>query len=206
MINVRTLRVGLSAVMFELTDADEVQTWRAELWRRRDSGDLIADDIVAGARTVLVDGCPDVDGLIRAANGWTARPSTAGTETTQVTIPIRYDGDDLAWVAYHLGCSVDAFISRHLATELRVAFCGFAPGFAYMTGLDISMPRLPTPRPRVPVGSVGLADSYCGIYPTASPGGWRLIGTTDAVLFDPDRAAPALLTPGTRVQFVRVGP
>jgi KipI family sensor histidine kinase inhibitor len=97
-------------------------------------------------------------------------------------------------------------VERHRQTEFRVAFCGFAPGFAYMTGLplELAVPRLDTPRTRVPPGSVALADTYCGIYPRPSPGGWLLIGRTDAVLFDPDRDPPALLTPGTRVRFVAV--
>jgi KipI family sensor histidine kinase inhibitor len=205
MIDVRILRVGRTSALLELAGGDEVEAWRAELWRRRDAGDLSATDIVTGARTVLVDGCADIETVIDAMRGWTPRAGSDSTPGEHVTIPIRYDGEDLEWVAAHLERSLDAFVAWHLDTEFRVAFCGFAPGFAYMTGLDVSVPRLSTPRPRVRSGSVGLADTYCGIYPTSSPGGWRLIGTTDAVLFDPDRAAPALLTPGTRVRFTRVG-
>ncbi|GFJ90481.1 hypothetical protein Prum_041230 [Phytohabitans rumicis] len=95
-------------------------------------------------------------------------------------------------------------VERLAGTELRVAFCGFAPGFAYLAGLPASwaVPRLASPRPRVPAGSVGLAGEYAGIYPTASPGGWRLVGRTDAVLFDVRRDPPALLAPGTRVRLV----
>jgi KipI family sensor histidine kinase inhibitor len=86
-----------------------------------------------------------------------------------------------------------------------VAFSGFAPGFAYLAGLpdDWAVPRLATPRPKVPAGSVGLAGAYAGIYPTASPGGWRLVGRTETVLFDVRRDPPALLTPGTGVRLVR---
>jgi KipI family sensor histidine kinase inhibitor len=205
MIDVRILRVGRTSALLELADGDEVEAWRSELWRRRDGGDLSATDIVTGARTVLVDGCADIDIAIDAMRGWTPRAGSASNQGEHATIPIRYGGEDLEWVAAHLGFSLDAFVAWHLDIEFRVAFCGFAPGFAYMTGLDASVPRLPTPRPRVPSGSVGLADRYCGIYPTPSPGGWRLIGTTDVALFDPDRAAPALLAPGTRVRFTRVG-
>lgn len=205
MIDVRILRVGRTSALLELAGGDEVEVWRAELWRRRDAGDLSATDIVTGARTVLVDGCADIETVIDAMRGWTPRAGSDPAPGEHVTIPIRYGGEDLEWVAAHLGRSRDAFVAWHLDTEFRVAFCGFAPGFAYMTGLDVSVPRLSTPRPRVPSGSVGLADTYCGIYPTSSPGGWRLIGTTDAVLFDSDRAAPALLTPGARVRFTRVG-
>ena len=95
-------------------------------------------------------------------------------------------------------------VRRLVETPLHVAFCGFSPGFAYLAGLppELAVPRLETPRHRVPAGSVALADTYAGIYPTASPGGWRLVGRTDAVLFDPDRDPPALLTPSTRVRLV----
>jgi KipI family sensor histidine kinase inhibitor len=201
MIDVRILRVGRTSALLELADGNEVEAWRAELWRRRDRGDFTATDIVTGARTVLLDGCADAETAINAMRTWTPRDGSAFTQGELATVPMRYDGEDLEWVAAHLGHSVDAFVAWHLDTEFRVAFCGFAPGFAYMTGLDVSVPRLATPRPRVRSGSVGLADTYCGIYPTSSPGGWRLIGTTDVALFDPDRAAPALLTPGTRVRF-----
>ena len=84
-----------------------------------------------------------------------------------------------------------------------MAFCGFAPGFGYLTGLpdDLHVPRRATPRTRVPAGSVALAGPYAGVYPQASPGGWQLVGRTDAVLFDVDRDPPALLMPGTTVRF-----
>jgi KipI family sensor histidine kinase inhibitor len=85
-----------------------------------------------------------------------------------------------------------------------VAFCGFSPGWAYLKGLpeELAIPRLETPRARVPAGSVALADTYAGIYPTASPGGWRIVGRTGVQLFDAERDPPALLSPGTRVRFV----
>jgi KipI family sensor histidine kinase inhibitor len=99
---------------------------------------------------------------------------------------------------------VPAAVERLTGTELTVAFCGFAPGFAYLRGLSPAwaVPRLDAPRPRVPAGSVALAGEYAGIYPTAAPGGWRLVGRTDATLFDVRREPPALLAPGTRVSLV----
>jgi KipI family sensor histidine kinase inhibitor len=102
------------------------------------------------------------------------------------------------------GVSRTEAVQRLSTAELRVAFCGFAPGFAYLTGLpaEWAVPRLPTPRPRVPAGSVALAGPYAGIYPTASPGGWRLVGRTEATLFDVHRDPPARLVPGTRVRLV----
>jgi KipI family sensor histidine kinase inhibitor len=88
-----------------------------------------------------------------------------------------------------------------------VAFCGFSPGWAYLSGLpaELAVPRLATPRPKVPAGSVAVGGEYVGIYPSASPGGWRLIGHTDAALFNVDADPPALLTPGTRVVLVDRG-
>ena len=95
-------------------------------------------------------------------------------------------------------------MSRHSDATYRAAFCGFAPGFAYLTGLDpaLQLPRRATPRTRVPAGSVAIAAGYSAVYPTTSPGGWHLVGHTDAVLFDADRDPPALIAPGTTVHFV----
>jgi KipI family sensor histidine kinase inhibitor len=205
MINVRILTVGDDALLLEFADGGTAESWRADLWQRRESGEFRAREIVAGARTVLLDGC-DVAGLREQLPAWAPRHGAGWSVGSLVQIPIVYDGDDLDWVAGHLGRTAADFVEWHLATEFHVAFCGFAPGFAYMSGLDVTVPRLATPRPRVPAGAVGLADSYCGIYPSASPGGWRLIGRTTAVLFDPQRAAPALLSPGTRVRFSRTRP
>ncbi len=100
--------------------------------------------------------------------------------------------------------TADETIEAHCGIEYVASFCGFAPGFSYLSGLPEkrAVPRLDSPRSRVPAGSVGLAGSWCGVYPTESPGGWRILGTTDAVLWDQDREHPALLEPGTRVKFV----
>ncbi|WP_345535295.1 allophanate hydrolase subunit 1 [Phytohabitans rumicis] len=199
----RTRRVGAAALLIECAGGAEVEAWRAELWRRRDQGELAAVEIIPGARTVLLDGV-DPETTDRLLAGW-APPPPAGTVSGElVTIPVWYDGSDLVDVAAHWGVPVAEAVERLAGTELRVAFCGFAPGFAYLAGLPASwaVPRLASPRPRVPAGSVGLAGEYAGIYPTASPGGWRLVGRTDAVLFDVRRDPPALLAPGTRVRLV----
>jgi KipI family sensor histidine kinase inhibitor len=169
------------------------------LWARGRS--VPAVEIVPGARTVLFDGlAPDFD-LAGALQGWSA-DSTAG-EGPQVLIPVVYDGPDLADVADLWDVSVADVVLRHTSIEFTSAFCGFAPGFAYLTGLrtEWAVPRLDQPRRRVEPGSVGLADTWCGVYPTASPGGWRLLGRTEAPLWDLARAEPALLAPGTRVRF-----
>ena len=121
-------------------------------------------------------------------------------------IAVRYgggDGPDLDAVAMECGLSVDRVIELHVATAYEVLFAGFAPGFAYLGELPaaIRVPRLATPRTRVPAGSVAIAGAMTAIYPQASPGGWRLIGRTDARLFDPTATPPALLRPGDRVRF-----
>jgi KipI family sensor histidine kinase inhibitor len=202
---VRILTVGADALLLEFAAFDAIDAWRADLWTRREQGEFAAAEIVTGARTILLDGCADLVGLRALVSSW-APPAAASLDRAElVEIPIAYDGDDLDWVAAHLGRTVPELVDWHLGIEFQVAFCGFAPGFAYMTGSGVTVPRLDTPRARVPAGAVGLADAYCGAYPASSPGGWRLIGRTSAVLFDPGREAPALLTPGTPVRFVRVG-
>jgi KipI family sensor histidine kinase inhibitor len=197
----RVRPVGARALLLEV---DDPTAWFDQLWRRRAAGELVVTDIVPGARTVLLDGLDDPAGTAERVRAW--RPDGAAEVETGplVEIPVRYDGPDLAAVAGIWDTDVRGVVDRLGAARLRVAFCGFTPGWAYLTGLpsEWALPRLTTPRARVPAGSVALADSYAGIYPTASPGGWQLVGHTDVRLFDPDRDPPALLTPGTRVRFV----
>jgi biotin-dependent carboxylase-like uncharacterized protein len=119
-------------------------------------------------------------------------------------LPVCYDGPDLAEVARLAGLSVAEVIARHAAAEYTVGWLGFSPGFGYLTGLDPALcdvPRLAQPRLRVPAGSVAIAGGLAAVYPSASPGGWRLLGRTSAVLWDPGRDPPALLAPGMRVRF-----
>ncbi len=129
--------------------------------------------------------------------------------TRIVEIPVRYGGafgEDLDTAAAQLGLASDDVIARHSAPLYTVAMIGFAPGFPYLSGLDpaLALPRLATPRTRVPAGSVGIGGAQTGIYPRDSPGGWRLIGRTPLRLFDPLRTAPSLLAPGDRVRFVAI--
>lgn len=131
----------------------------------------------------------------------------ASAQDRVVEIAVRYGGDagpDLADVAAHAGLTPDAVVQRHSAGDYTVAMLGFAPGFPYLLGLDpaLATPRLATPRADVPAGSVAIGGAQAGLYPQRSPGGWRLIGRTDAVLFDPERDPPTLLQPGDRVRFV----
>jgi KipI family sensor histidine kinase inhibitor len=199
----RVLPVGEGALLVEVASGDEAQALHAELLRRRAEGLLTAREIVPAARTVLLDGVGDPD---RVASELTASrvPPAPPRAQRVVQVPVRYDGPDLADVAAHWGVSEREAARVHAATEFRVAFCGFAPGFGYLTGLPsrYDVPRRSTPRTAVPAGSVALAGPYTGVYPRASPGGWQLIGTTDIVLWDTARVPAALLSPGTRVRFV----
>ncbi|MCK1818169.1 5-oxoprolinase subunit PxpB [Streptomyces sp. XM83C] len=202
----RVLRVGDDALLVEVASGEEAQALHAELKRRRAEGLLRVTEIVPAARTVLLDGLSDPARL--AAELTSAELPPAPPPSRQaVEIPVRYDGPDLAEVAAHWGVGEAEVPRIHAAAEFRVAFCGFAPGFGYLTGLPAryEVPRRATPRTAVPAGAVALAGPYTGVYPRSSPGGWQLIGTTDTVLFDHTRVPAALLTPGTRVRFVPVG-
>jgi 5-oxoprolinase (ATP-hydrolysing) subunit B len=123
-----------------------------------------------------------------------------------VEIAVHYDGPDLGEVAVITGLAVDDVIAAHAAPTYTVSFCGFRAGFPYLSGLDHRLavvPRLATPRTRVPAGSVAIAAGQAGVYPEAAPGGWRILGTTDAVLFDARRNPPNLVAPGDQVRFLR---
>ncbi|MDX3381768.1 5-oxoprolinase subunit PxpB [Streptomyces niveiscabiei] len=204
--NLRILPVGDDALLVEVSSGAEAEALHAELSRRRSAGLLAVRELVPAARTVLLDGLTDPSGLAAELAGAEIPPVAARTEAA-VEIPVRYDGPDLADVAAHWGVTEEEVARIHASTEFRVAFCGFAPGFGYLTGLPAryDVPRRSTPRTAVPAGSVALAGPYTGVYPRSSPGGWQLIGTTDAVLWDHTRTPAALLSPGTRVRFVPVG-
>lgn len=162
-----------------------------------------AVEVVPGATTVLVAHAPDADVRALATLLAVVEPTRADEDAPEVVVRVRYDGDDLHDVAEATGLSVAEVVRRHSAAAYTVAFCGFAPGFAYLRGLDpvLTVPRLATPRVRVPAGSVAIADTWSAVYPRESPGGWRLLGRTDAVLWDLARPSPALLVPGARVRF-----
>ncbi|MCL6581270.1 MAG: 5-oxoprolinase subunit PxpB, partial [Firmicutes bacterium] len=133
-----------------------------------------------------------------------------GPAEAEVVVPVVYGGEwgpDLADVARHSGLSPEEVVRRHSGTTYRVYMMGFAPGFAYLGGLDpaLETPRLDQPRPRVPEGSVGIAGSQTGVYPASLPGGWRIIGRTPLRLWRPEAARPAVLAPGKRVRFLDCG-
>lgn len=199
----RALPVGDRALLVELGSGAEAQALHAELLRRRAAGSLSVREIVPAARTVLLDGLDDPARLAAQLTAWDIPPLSARADEV-IELPVRYDGPDLADVAALWGVEEHEVGRIHAAAEFRVAFCGFAPGFGYLTGLPprYHVPRRDTPRTAVPAGSVALAGPYTGVYPRSSPGGWQLIGTTDAVLWDHTRVPAALLSPGTRVRFV----
>lgn len=195
-VEMRVIPVGPRAVLVEVDDA--IAAASLADWAR--GAGTRAVEIVPAAATVLFDGI-DPQHVVDAVDSWPA--SATGPDGPLVRMPVTYDGPDLEAVAAHWGCLVNEVVARHTALEFVSTFTGFAPGFAYLAGLPPAwaVPRLSSPRPRVAAGSVGLADAWCGVYPTASPGGWLLLGITDAVLWDVDRDPPALLAPGTRVRF-----
>ncbi|MEV8018477.1 allophanate hydrolase subunit 1 [Streptomyces sp. NPDC086554] len=199
----RVLPVGGRALLVELADGAEAQALHAELLRRRAAGLIRVRELVPAARTVLLDGLDD-PGRVGAELAGLEIPPLPARDEDVLEIPVRYDGPDLAEVAAHWGVPPGEVARIHSAAEFRVAFCGFAPGFGYLTGLPgpYEVPRRATPRTTVPAGSVALAGPYTGVYPRPSPGGWQLIGSTDAVLWDHARVPAALLAPGVRVRFV----
>jgi len=194
--------VGPRALLVEVDDADQAHALAA--WARERGG---AEDVVPGAVTVLLDGLDPADlPRLRADLGdW--RPGCRPEPGPLVEVPVVYDGPDLADVAGLWGTDVEGVVDLHTSLDLTAAFCGFAPGFAYLAGLPPgrSVPRLDSPRTRVPPGAVAVAGTWCAVYPHASPGGWRLLGRTGLTLWDVDRDDPALITPGTRVRFRAVG-
>lgn len=166
-------------------------------------------EAVPGAATVLVrhTAAADRPALARRIAALEPAPRSDGASAVVVVL-VRYDGADLDDMADLVGLSREEVVARHQASEFEVAFCGFSPGFAYLSGLDprLVVPRLATPRTSVPAGAVAVADVWSAIYPRESPGGWRLLGTTDAPLWDETRTPPALLAPGTPVRFREASP
>jgi KipI family sensor histidine kinase inhibitor len=201
-----TLRdYGDQALLLEFNSTAEVLAWTNTLHEAGLPGVL---DIVPASRTVLVKLAgpgylaPTHQRLSRLRRDWFTDQSARPTEP-DVVLDVIYDGEDLAEVARYTGLSPDEVVAAHTGTLWQVGFGGFAPGFAYLVGGDprLQVPRHAAPRTRVPAGSVGLAGEFSGVYPRENPGGWQLIGRTEAVMWDTDRDQPALLTPGMRVQF-----
>lgn len=200
----RLLAAGDSAVLAEVDSLDDALALHAAIEAARLPGVI---ETIPAARTVLIHfrrGATSAGELARRLRA--LRIDAAGATATQrIEVPVHYDGEDLVEVAALLDVSVDGLIERHLAATWRVAFVGFAPGFAYMPGNDplLNVPRRATPRTRIPAGAVAMAGRYSGVYPRESPGGWQLFGRTEVPMWDLDREPPALLQPGATVQFTR---
>ncbi len=163
------------------------------------------EEVVPGEETLLLcwrDRPPALADLADALRRLDLAPAGDQPLPT-ITIPVRYDGPDLEAVAAAAGVDVDRVIALHTQADYLVAFMGFAPGFAYLTGGSptLELPRRDDPRAQVPAGSVAIASTYTAVYPTRAPGGWHLLGHTDTVLFDPERDPPARLEAGMRVVF-----
>ncbi|MGH3496350.1 MAG: 5-oxoprolinase subunit B family protein [Nocardioidaceae bacterium] len=199
----RVLPSGSTALLVEFDDLQEVLGCYAALVDDLPEGVI---DVVPAARTLLVVTDPAVTSLSAAAE--VVRRTTPRHDPLNsgelVEIPVTYDGEDLEETARLLGCDGAELVRRHTTHEWAVAFCGFVPGFGYLTSKtwQEEVPRRSSPRKKVPPGSVALAGGYSGVYPRESPGGWQLIGRTRLELFEPSRDPAALLRPGIRVRFV----
>ena len=199
----RVLPSGSTALLVELDGLEEVLGLYAALVAEPLEGVV---DVVPAARTVLLVTDPAVTtpaAVEQAVRQARPRTDRSGREDL-VELPVVYDGADLADVAGLLEVEPAEVVRRHTGAEWTVAFCGFAPGFGYLTqdGGGWDVPRRSTPRTKVPPGSVALAGEFSGVYPRESPGGWQLIGRTDVAVFDLGRDPAALLRPGVRVRFV----
>lgn len=202
-MSLRDVRLaGSRSVLVELPDLDSVLGLSALLRTSPLPGQV---DVLAAAGTVFIK----ADCLANAqAIANTVRTLeldvAAAAAGSLVKIPVHYDGEDLAEVARLTSLSTEAVVNAHSGQTWRAAFGGFAPGFAYLLGDNqlLNVPRRATPRKAVPAGAVALAGEYSAVYPRRSPGGWQLIGHTDAVLWDLQRENPALIRPQDRVQFI----
>jgi KipI family sensor histidine kinase inhibitor len=199
----RLLPSGSTALLAELDTLDDVLALYAAL---SDSPPEGVVDVVPAARTVLLvtdPGRTTLDAVAAAVRATAPRPGGRAAGDA-IELPVHYDGADLAELAGLLGTEPAELVRRHTGAEWTVAFCGFSPGFGYLTqdGGGWDVPRRATPRTRVPPGAVALAGEFSGVYPRGSPGGWQLIGHTDVAVFDLDREPAALLRPGVRVRFV----
>lgn len=198
----RILPCGSTALLVELDDLDQVLALYATL---DDNVPVGVVDVVPAARTLLLvtdpalTSLPAVEQAVRST-----RPRGDLRDSGElVEIPVTYDGEDLDETATLLDCDPEELVRRHTAAEWTVAFCGFIPGFGYLTSTAWTreVPRQSSPRKKVPPGSVALAGGYSGVYPRESPGGWQLIGRTGLTMFDPARDPAAVFRPGMRVRF-----
>jgi KipI family sensor histidine kinase inhibitor len=194
----RLIDYGPAAALLECENLAEVLGLLPQL---RDQPKI--NEVVPGARTVLLRLASPLDAVDRRGLQAMVPTSTEIHQQVRIRVEVDYSGEDLRTVADQVGTTPAEVVELHTGQIWTVGFCGFAPGFAYLQGEHdrLRVSRRQQPRPNVPAGAVGLADSWSGIYPRAGPGGWQLIGRTDAQLWDLNRTPPALLQPGFQVQF-----
>jgi KipI family sensor histidine kinase inhibitor len=199
---------GDRAVLLETGDLAGTLSVAAQLRRANLAG---VEDFIPAAETVLIRVAAGVDlaeigrRVLAVATGATATDDD-DCGTSPLVISVRYDGPDLADVAAATGLTISEVIRAHSGTPWRAAFAGFAPGFAYLAGGDprLTVTRRTESRPSVPAGSVALAGKFSAVYPRQSPGGWQIIGTTEATLWDIGAEPPAAIQPGSWVRFVDI--
>lgn len=202
----RVLSFGDAAYLIRVRDEDPSRL--AEAIRARPPSGIV--DVVAGEESVLVVADPavcDMEALEIVLGRYDSAP-TLSERPEPIAVPVVYDGADLDEVAERVGMSPKEVAAVHAAATYTVSYLGFAPGFAYLEGLDQALwiERRDTPRVSVPRGSVAIANHRSCIYPSPGPGGWHLLGRTDLTLFNPACPNPALFSPGDRVKFCPIEP
>ena len=230
----RVTRYGDRALLVETSDTRSAHRVARAIEQSRDDGRAPAtiEEVIVGLASVVVvfDPHDDVDFVAEWVGGLDASTDTASTDTTTVTapgnsvdgraraapsksarleVPTVFDGADLATVARDAGTTTSEIVALLTAVDLEVAFVGFAPGFPYLVGLPdqlAAISRRETPRPTVPAGSVAVGGGFASVYPSACPGGWRLLGHTSTSLFDPGVPPYARLRAGDAVRFTVAGP
>jgi KipI family sensor histidine kinase inhibitor len=203
-MTVRCLPMGEAALLVCCDDLATVRRLDAALTAA--ALPWVAETVPAYDSVLVVGrpGCgPDLDALAGELPSWQL-PDVPVIHGAAVLIDVVYDGQDLADVCALTGLAAAEVVRRHTAVDYTVAFVGFSPGFPYLLGLDpvLRVPRLDSPRTAVPPGSVGIGGDQTGVYPTSTPGGWRLVGRTSTALFDPAREPASLLQAGDTVRFV----
>ena len=209
----RVLPFGESALLVELATAFDEATVAAarsiaDAWESARLGFAVpayASVVLTFDPAVLAPADAEARAMRLAIGGAPVASDDGGAvPSALVEIPTRYDGPDLADVAARSSLSVDEVVAIHSGRVYTAFFLGFLPGFAYCGRLDprIVAPRLDRPRERVPGGAVAVADGQTAVYPSPSPGGWRLIGSTDLVMFDPASSEPSRIRAGDRIRFV----
>jgi KipI family sensor histidine kinase inhibitor len=200
-------RCGESGWLLDLADNQSVHRWAAAVRGARLAG---VTEVVPGLNTLLVTIDPSLttQNALRSALANLDPGEHDSTTGEHHVIDVRYDGEDIDEVARLTGLTPAEVVAAHTGTPWRVAFCGFAPGFSYLIGGDprLRVPRRNEARVRVPAGAVAIAGEFSSIYPRVSPGGWQLLGHTDATLWDVAAEPPAVLLPGAVVEFRDVTP